>query len=93
MDDSLELSLIVIPLLKLKKIYYFIYFLKDFIYLLLERGRETSMCGLLLVHPLLGTWPATQARALSGNRTSDLSVSRLALNSLSHTTQGNLFLN
>ena len=37
---------------------------------------------------LLGTWPAIQACALTGNRTGDLSVHRLALKPLSHTTQG-----
>ena len=55
----------------------FIYLLKDFIYLLLERGeerkKERNICvemihGLLsLVYPKLGTWPATQACALTGN--------------------------
>ena len=38
--------------------------------------------------PLLGTWPATQARALSGNQTRDPLVRRPALNPLSHTSQG-----
>ena len=42
------------------------------------------MCGCLL--PLLGTWPTTQARALTGNQTSDPLVRRLALNPLSHTS-------
>ena len=41
-----------------------------------------------LTRPLLGTWPAIQACALTGNRTSDPSVLRLALNPLSHTSQG-----
>ena len=46
-----------------------------FIYLFLEgkgerkRGRETSVCGCLSKWPPLGTWPATQACALTGNRT------------------------
>ena len=59
--------------------YYYYFFIKGFIYLLLEgeggwkRGRETSMCEryidrLPLAHPQLGTWPATQACALTGNR-------------------------
>ena len=39
--------------------------------------------------PLQGPWPATQACALTGNRSSDLLVHRLvALNKLSHTSQG-----
>ena len=33
-----------------------------------------------LMHPLLRTWPKTQACALTGNRTSDLLVHRPALN-------------
>ena len=41
-----------------------------------------------LVRPQLGTWPATQAWALTRNRTDDLLVHRLALNPLSHTIQG-----
>ena len=58
--------------------HHFCFFNKDFIYLLLERGesegergRETSTCEryinqLPLMHPLLGTWPATQACAWLG---------------------------
>ena len=38
-----------------------------------------------LGRPLLETWSATQACALTGNRTSDTLVRRLALNPLSHT--------
>ena len=41
------------------------------------------MCG-----PLLGTWPATQASALTGNQTCDPLLHRLVLNPLSHTSQG-----
>ena len=54
-----------------------------------ERERNISV-WLPLTHPLLGTWPATKALALTGNRTSDLLVPRLALNPLSHTSQGPL---
>ena len=59
-----------------------IFFFKDFIYLFLERreerGRETLMCEKNiyqwpLAHPQLETGPVTQACALTGNRTSDLS--------------------
>ena len=58
-----------------------------------ERGKVTSMCEryidrLPLACPQLGTWPATQAHALTGNRTSDLSVRRPELSPLSHTSQG-----
>ena len=41
-----------------------------------------------LTHPLLRTWPATQACALTGDRTGDPLVCRLVLNPLSHTSQG-----
>ena len=44
-----------------------------------------------LVHPLLGTWPTTQACALTGNQTGEPLVCRLALNPLSHTSQGEFF--
>ena len=71
---------------------FWVFYFKDFIYLFLERRegrekeRETSMCGC----PLLGTWPSTQAYALTGNQTGDPLVLRLALKPLSHTSQGNL---
>ena len=45
---------------------------------------------LRLMCPLLGTWPATQACALTGNQTSNPLVCRLALNPLSHTSQGKI---
>ena len=70
-----------------------IYFLK--IYLFLERGerrekeRERKIDVYLpLAHPLLGTWPTTQACALTGNQTGDPLVLRPTLNPLSHTSQG-----
>ena len=43
------------------------------------KGRETSMCGCLSRTPALGTWPATQAHALTGNQTSNPLVRRPAL--------------
>ena len=54
-------------------------FFKDFIYLFLERGegkekeRERNI-NVWLPHvcPPLGTWPATQTCALTGNQTSNL---------------------
>ena len=46
------------------------------------------MCGSHSHAPLVGTWPTTQACALTGNRTSDPLVCRLALNPLSYTSQG-----
>ena len=43
---------------------------------------------LALMHALLGTWPTTQACALTGNRASDTLVHRPALNPRSYTSQG-----
>ena len=62
---------------------------KDFLYLFLEgkegRKRERNISVWLpLVRPLLGTWPETQACALTGNPTSDPLICRPALDSLSH---------
>ena len=66
------------------------YFFKRF-YLFLGREKERERnidVWLPLTHPLLGSWPATQACALTGNRTSDPLVHVPALNPLSHTSQG-----
>ena len=56
-----------------------IFFLKNFLYLFLERGergrkkrREISSVWLPLMAPQLGTWPTTQACALTGNWTCNL---------------------
>ena len=74
--------------------YYLTWLKKYFIYLFIfrERGKEGEREGninqLPLAHPQPGTWPTTQARALTGNWTSDLSVHRLVLNPLSHTSWG-----
>ena len=46
------------------------------------------MCHCLLCTPSLGSWPATQACALTGNQTGSLLVYSLVLNPLSHTSQG-----
>ena len=68
-------------------------FFKDIIYLFLLRGegrekeKERSIYLLPLVHPQLWTWPATQACALTWNRTCDLLVCRTMLNPLSHISQ------
>ena len=53
-----------------------------------ERGKETSMPGCLLHAPQLGTWPTTQACALTENQTEDPLVCRPVLNPQSHTSQG-----
>ena len=42
--------------------------------------------------PKLGTWPATQACALAGNRTRDILVCGPVLDPLSHTSHGILWL-
>ena len=69
-------------------------FLKFYL-LFLERGEEweketerNTKVWVPLARPRLGTWPAIQACALTGNQTSDPLVCRLALNPLSHTSQG-----
>ena len=49
---------------------------------------ERNIDQLPLTHPQLWTWPATQACALTGNRTNDPLVCRPALNPLSHMSQG-----
>ena len=55
------------------------FFFSDFIYLFLERGegkekeRERNIhVWLPLVRPLVGSWPATQACALTGNQPATL---------------------
>ena len=54
-----------------------------------EKERERNInVWLPLACPLLGTWLATQACALSGNQTWDLSGPRPALYQLSHTSHG-----
>ena len=76
---------------------YGIYFLKIylFIYLFIERGkgrekeRERNINEWL---PLLGTWPAAQACAPTGNRTSDPLVRRPVPHPLSHSSQGLFYL-
>ena len=53
-----------------------------------ERDGEKHQCARDTLCPQLRTWPATQACALTGNRTSGLQVFRVVLNPLSHTSQG-----
>ena len=60
-----------------------------FIYLFIFRERERNInVWLPRVHPPLGTWPATQACALTESRTGDPLVCRPALNPLSYISQG-----
>ena len=60
-----------------------------------KKGRERNInVWLPLTRPQLGTWPATQACALTGNRTSNPLVPKSMLNLLIYTSQGkewNLF--
>ena len=49
---------------------------------------ERNIDWLPLARPQLGTWPTTQACALTENQTSDPLVHRPVLNPLSHTSQG-----
>ena len=79
-----------------------LYFLRFhlFTFFLRERGEErkkeernidvweTHYDQLPLAWPQPGTWPKTQACALTGNQTSNHWVHRPALNPLSHTSQG-----
>ena len=54
-----------------------------------ERERERNISvWLLLAQPLRGTWPKTQACALTGNGTGNPLACRPALNPLGHTSQG-----
>ena len=67
-------------------------FLKKILFILREREREKERernisVWLPLTRLLLGTWPATQACVLTGNRTSNPLVRRLVLSPLSHTSQ------
>ena len=52
-----------------------------------ERERNISV-SLRLERPLLGTWPATQACTMTGNWTGYSLAHRPALNALSHTSRG-----
>ena len=66
-------------------------FKRFYLFTFRERGREkergTSMCERFSC-----LWPTTQACALTGNWTSNLTVPRLALSPLNHTSLGCLFL-
>ena len=57
-----------------------------------EKERERNInVWLPLERPQPGTWPATQACAMTGNRTGEPLVHRLVLNPLSHTSQDRTF--
>ena len=56
-----------------------------------ERERNINM-WLPLMNLPLRTWPTTQAHSLTGNQTGNPLVHRLALNPLSHTSQGRMWV-
>ena len=70
------------------------FFFKQILFIFRERGREGEregekhQCVVASHTPPEGTWPATQACVLNGNRTSDPLGCRQALNPPSHTSQG-----
>ena len=58
----------------------------------MEKDRERNInVQMPLMRPQLGTWPVTQACALTGNQTCDPLVCRPALNPLSSGSQGYIF--
>ena len=68
------------------------FFLKDFIYLFLDRGREgegkKSQCVIASCMPPTGVLAHNAGCVLTGNQTGDSLVHRPALNPLSHTSLG-----
>ena len=73
----------------------YLFFLWFLFYLCLDRGegrekerKRNINVWLPLMHLQPGTWPATQACALTGNQTRDPLVHRPSLNPLSYTSQG-----
>ena len=56
-----------------------------------EEREGEKYVWLPLKHSLQGTWPTTQACALTGNQIGDPLVHRPALTPLSHTSQGDIF--
>ena len=68
---------------------FFFFFLRKTLFLDRGEGRERNInVWLPLVRPLLETWPATQACALTWGRTGNPLLRRPVLNPLSHTSQG-----
>ena len=62
---------------------------RSYVFIFREGKRERNInVWLPLEHPLPGTWPITQACALTGNWTSNPLVLRPVLNPLSHASQG-----
>ena len=72
---------------------FYFYFFRFYLFIFWRRGRRKKDRGrninmwLPLEHSLLGTWPATQACALTGIQTGNSLVCRPAFNPLSHASQ------
>ena len=56
-----------------------------------ERMRNSNM-WLPLAHPLLGTWPTTQAWSLTGNQTCNPLLQKPTLSPLTYTSHGSISL-
>ena len=100
-DWLISLSIIVsrsIHVVASGRISSILFFLKILFFVFTEREREGEteggkhQCVVASCVPPTRNWPATQACALIGNRTSDPLVHRPALNPLSYTRQGSSFL-
>ena len=77
--------------IQMARAFFFFFFNYLFILDIGEGGRKRGKHQCVVAShapPTGGTWPATQACALPGDRTSDPLVCSLALNPLSHTSQG-----
>ena len=77
----------------LKHFHLVLFFLRFYLFIFRQRRgvgerEENFTVWLPLMCPLLGTWPITQACALTRNRTSDPLVRRPALRPLNHPHQG-----
>ena len=80
-----------IPYIHSLQVYIFLFF--KILLIFLDRREGNVNVWLPVVHPLLGAWPETQARALIGIKmVSDPLVGRPVHNPLSHTSQGYVFL-
>ena len=76
-------------------VYFFLFFFFKVLFIFRgkggrKRGRTTSMCGYLSCAPYWGTWPTTQACALTGNQTSNPLLRRPILSPLIYTNLGTL---
>ena len=83
------------PIIFIHSLFLFSPFIKRFYLFIFKKGerreneRERNISVWLpLMCPQLGTWPVTQACALTGNWTGDTLVRRLTLSPLSHASQG-----